>query len=85
MKGLLSDLSADMLAAVAIVTAYRRVRCANLSLKNNFFEISRAKYGAEPNRRDTLRLLGATEIHCNRAVYVSLNTLMLTPWCYGAQ
>jgi len=23
---------------------------------------------------DTLRLLGAIEIHCNRAVYVSLNT-----------
>jgi len=24
--------------------------------------------------RDTLRLLGAIEIHCNHAVYVSLNT-----------
>jgi len=25
-------------------------------------------------RGDTLRLLGAIEIHCNRAAYVSLNT-----------
>jgi len=25
--------------------------------------------------RDTLRLLGAIEIHCNCAVYVSINTI----------
>jgi len=28
---------------------------------------------------DTLRLLGAIEIHCNRAVYVSLNTNNTNP------
>jgi len=30
--------------------------------------------GLVPHSRKTLRILGAIEIHCNRAVYVSLNT-----------
>jgi len=30
--------------------------------------------GSEVSWGDTLRLLGAIEIHCNHAVYVSLNT-----------
>jgi len=32
------------------------------------------KQRIELRARDTLRLLGAIEIHCNRAVYLSLNT-----------